>query len=52
LPTIESGEETWLFSLADSTVPGSPSILKALKDGEVDDIIVNFTYEGQRHAWV
>ena len=52
LPTLESGEEKWMFSFSDSAIPGSPSILKALRGGSVDDIIVNFTYEGQRPAWV
>jgi hypothetical protein len=31
---------------------GSRSILKALQEGLVDDVIVNFTFEGQRFAWV
>ena len=52
LPTIESGEEKWVFSLTNSTMPGSRPILKALQEGIVDDILVNFTFEGQRIAWV
>ena len=52
LPIIESGEQKWSFSLADSEVVGVASFLQMLQDGKVADILVNFTYEGQRFPWL
>lgn len=52
LPPLSPIEVKWTFDLSNSKLAGSTSIIENLRTGKVADILVNFSFEGQRPAWV